>query len=65
VLTKVDVLGPDESLPEIDAPDAWASFAVSSVSRDGLSTLLEGLWKRTRQAIHEESGSGEDDPWTP
>ncbi len=65
VLTKVDVLGPDESLPEIDAPDAWASFAVSSVSRDGLSTLLEGLWERTRQAIHEESGSGEGDPWTP
>ena len=65
VLTKTDLLGKDDSLPEIDAPDAWASFAVSSVSRDGLLTLLEELWQRTREETEKGNKSAEEDPWTP
>jgi len=38
---------------------------VSSVSRNGLPTLLEALWRRTREEIEKEDRSGEDDPWTP
>ena len=65
VLTKTDLLGKDDSLPQIDAPDAWANFAVSSVSRDGLALLLEALWRRTREEIEKEDRSGEEDPWAP
>ena len=65
VLTKADLRGPDDSLPDIDAPDAWATFVISSVAHSGLSDLMEGLWERTREAIREEEGHEEEDWWTP
>ncbi len=45
VLTKVDLLSPDDPPPEPDAPEAWGVYAISSVSRSGLDALQEGLWK--------------------
>lgn len=48
VLTKTDVLGPDDPPPRVEAPDAWATFAVSAVARRGLEPLLEALWTRVR-----------------
>ncbi len=68
VLTKADLLGPDDSPPEIDAPDAWATFVISSVAQSGLTELMERLWARTREAIKEEEGdegTDADDWWTP
>lgn len=53
VLTKSDLLGPDEDPPVVDAPEAWGSFLISAVSRVGLSELLEGLWREVRQVIEE------------
>ncbi|HZD06576.1 MAG TPA: GTPase ObgE, partial [Longimicrobiales bacterium] len=41
VLTKADLLGPDETPPVVEAPGAWAAFVVSSVSGSGLGELLE------------------------
>ncbi|CAN5778069.1 GTPase ObgE [soil metagenome] len=49
VLTKTDMLGPDDVVPEVHAPTAWGSFAISAVARQGLDSLLEALWKRVRQ----------------
>jgi GTP-binding protein len=63
VLTKMDLLGPDESPPKIEAPEAWGVYAISAVSRRGLDELLEGLYSRVRQAI-EESWTGEPQPET-
>jgi GTP-binding protein len=65
VLTKADLLGPEDTPPEIDAPDAWATFVISSVAKSGLTDLMEGLWERTREAIKEEEGPEEEDWWTP
>ena len=65
VLTKSDLLGPEDTPPEIDAPDAWATFVISSVAQSGLTDLMEGLWERTREAIQEEEGPEEDEWWTP
>jgi len=65
VLTKSDLLGPEDTPPEIDAPDAWATFVISSVAQSGLTDLMAGLWERTREAIQEEEGSEEDEWWTP
>jgi GTP-binding protein len=63
VLTKSDLLGPDDAVPAIVAPDAWATFAVSAVARQGLQPLLEALWARTREVIREENP--EEGWWTP
>jgi len=43
VFTKMDLLGETEA-PPIDAPDALATHAVSSVARQGLDELLSGWW---------------------
>lgn len=79
VQSKVDLLGPDDDVPSVEAPEAWGVFPVSSVSRQGLDALLEALWKRAREEERAEraegsapgpprrDGAGGDDEewWTP
>ena len=66
VLTKADLLGPGEAPPQIDAPDAWGRFVISSVARSGLDELLEALWARVQVQVEEETGVGDaDEPWRP
>jgi len=65
VLTKTDLLGPEDPLPHVEAPDAWGTFAISAVTRKGLTSLLEGLYQKTRIA---EGGAGQDEEeewWVP
>jgi GTPase len=57
VITKMDVLGPDEAAPVIDAPDAWGQFAISAVARRGLNELLEALWARVRDVMAEQTSN--------
>lgn len=66
-LTKIDLLGPDDDVPELDAGSALDVVRVSAVSRAGLPELLERLWKASRQVVAEERGSGDADEewWTP
>ncbi|MGB5301849.1 MAG: hypothetical protein WBP17_01720, partial [Gemmatimonadota bacterium] len=33
----------------LDAPEAWGSFVVSSVSGEGLGDFLQGLWARVEE----------------
>jgi GTP-binding protein len=63
VLTKTDLLAPDEAPPELEAPDAWGVYAVSAVARRGLPELLEDLWSHVREAI-EEAWEEEPQPET-
>jgi GTP-binding protein len=63
VLTKIDLLAPDQPPPEVHAPDAWGTFAVSAVARQALQPLLEALWARTREVIRAEQE--EEEWWTP
>jgi len=49
VLTKIDLLGPEDPLPQIEAPGAWGTFAVSAPAHQGLEPLLEALWKKVRE----------------
>ncbi len=66
VLTKSDLLGPDDVAPRIEAPDAWGQYVISSVARSGLDELLEALWTRVQSQVREESGvGGGDEPWRP
>lgn len=58
ILSKTDLLGPDEDPPELDAPGAWGIFPVSGVAGHGLDPLLEGLWKRARDEREADEGRG-------
>jgi GTP-binding protein len=54
IVTKTDMLGPEDEVPRVEAPDAWGQFAVSAVARRGLPDLLEALWLRVRDVVVEE-----------
>ncbi len=61
VLTKADLLPPDQAPPVVRAPEAWGTYLLSSVARRGVPELLEALWERSRRA---ESADAEDeDVW--
>jgi GTP-binding protein len=67
VFTKADLLGPDAPVPELDAPEAWSRFLVSSATRQGLDALIEALWARVRAAVaaaEEEDPTSDEDWWT-
>jgi GTP-binding protein len=65
VLTKLDLLPPDEPVPVLSAPGAWAAFAVSAVSRRGLDELLEQLWARVQRDLQAETADLEEDVYRP
>jgi len=68
VLTKADVVSPDD-VPEVQAPEAWGRFLISSVTRAGVDELLEGLWARSRakdeEGEAEAVGEPDEEWWTP
>lgn len=54
IITKADILPPDEAAPRVNAPGAWGQYVISSVAQRGLDQLLEDLWTRVRQEIETE-----------
>lgn len=67
ILTKQDLQEPGAQLPRLNAPEAAATLAISSVSGQGVDQLKERLWKFVEQAKAAQaidSGSGEDSEWT-
>ena len=65
MLTKTELLPPDESLPELDAPDAWGVFGISSVAQKGLDELLQQLWRASREAGAGETPDPDEGWWSP
>ena len=65
MLTKTDLLLPDESLPELGAPDAWGVFGISSVAQKGLDELLQQLWRESREAGAGETPDPDEGWWSP
>ncbi len=61
VLTKADLLAGDPA-PVVEAPEAWATMLVSSVTRQGVPELLETLWTRSR--VESDAASDPED-WRP
>jgi len=59
VLSKSDVLAADAPVPELNAPDAWGTFAISAVARRNIDDLLEALWARVREEIRAEAQATE------
>ncbi len=64
VVSKADLLGPDEKAPAVSAPDAWGTFLISSVSGRGVDEWKESMWARLRE---EPDAVAEQDvePWRP
>src|SRR5688572_23688460 len=60
LITKMDMLGPDDEPPRVDAPDAWGQFAISAVAHQGLPDVLEAMWQRVRDVIEDESPDEEE-----
>jgi GTPase len=54
VLTKRDLIGPDDKLSDLDAPEAAGVLAVSSAAGTGLEELKEYLWKFVESAKTDE-----------
>lgn len=65
LLTRADVLGPADEPPVVHAPEAWAVHVISSVSRAGLQTTLEALWRRVHNMLQEESAAEDQEVWRP
>ncbi|MEX2467586.1 MAG: GTPase ObgE [Gemmatimonadota bacterium] len=68
-ITKVDLLPPDDPLPELDTEGALGVLGVSAVSGRGIPELMEKLWEVSRTQIEAEARiEREDDDeewWTP
>jgi GTP-binding protein len=60
LITKMDILGPDDEAPRVDAPDAWGQFALSAVAHQGLQDVLEAMWQRVRDVIEDETPDDEE-----
>jgi 50S ribosomal subunit-associated GTPase HflX len=63
VVTKTDLLPSDHDLPELQVPKAWGVFLVSSVTREGLSPLLESLYTQTRKEAEKAALEEDEDTW--
>jgi len=49
LLTKADLVPAEGRDVVLEAPGAWARFVVSSVTGEGLSDLLEALWRHVKE----------------
>lgn len=49
VISKTDLLG-GAPPPSVDAPDAWAVYAASAATGQGVAEMLEGCWRQVEAA---------------
>ncbi|HET7274402.1 MAG TPA: GTPase ObgE [Longimicrobiaceae bacterium] len=67
IFTKSDLLPPDWPEPQVDAPNAWAQFVISSVAHKGLDRVLQDLWSHAATVADEDLAVAPESipPWTP
>ncbi len=64
VLTKADLLGPDQR-PEVVVPEGmWGGYVVSAVTGEGVDEWKEGVWRQLRSRV-EGAAEDEPEPWRP
>ncbi len=59
VFSKMDLHPPDAGEPAVEAPGAWGVYHVSAVTGRGLDALLEGCWRRLKEARRAEEDGGD------
>jgi len=62
-LSKVDLLPPDEPLPNLVAEGAIGVRGFSSVTRKGIDELLEALWSASKKAEERSREESEEEEW--
>jgi GTPase len=60
VFTKLDLLG-EEYVPPIEAPGAFAKYAISAAARTGLEPMLAGWWSELLRLRRESSERAPED----
>jgi GTPase len=65
VFTKLDLHDSASPPPAVVAPDAWGRFAVSAVTRRGLTELNEALWSHVRELEHDATADAHDAEYRP
>jgi GTP-binding protein len=60
VITKADLKPADDREWDLDTPEAWGRFVISSVSGEGLVAFLEGLWVRVDEQKTRERADAPD-----
>jgi GTP-binding protein len=60
VITKADLRAADDRDWDVDSPDAWGLFVISSVTGEGLSDFLQGLWRHVDQEKQRERAESPD-----
>lgn len=63
--TKADLIPADDPGPEVEAPDAWGVFRLSSVTRAGLPSWIEALWPAIESGRRAGTGADGDETWSP
>jgi GTPase len=53
VFSKLDLMGEDDYVPEIEAPDAFAMLALSAANRTHLDRFLDTCWRKLLAMRHE------------
>jgi GTPase len=63
VVSKGDLVGPEDDPPAPEIPGAWGTFVISAVTGQGLDEWKEAVW----QQVHEEAKGEEEEegPWRP
>ena len=64
VVSKADLVGPDDEIDVPDLPDSWGRFVISAVSGRGIDAWKEAVWKQVR-GEREEEVVEESEPWRP
>jgi len=59
VFTKLDLLG-EHFIPDLDAPGAFGTFAISAPGRMGLDGLLDAWWRQLLAMRSAQNPSGQD-----
>ncbi len=65
VLTKRDLLPPEQAPLSVQTDSAWGVFAVSAVSAAGLDELLEALWSKVTEVRRGQEEAEAEEWWTP
>ncbi|UCC82333.1 MAG: GTPase ObgE [Gemmatimonadota bacterium] len=60
VISKADLLAPDDERPAIVAPDSFETYVVSGVTHAGLEELAEGLWATVQQQRDVDDNADDD-----
>jgi GTPase len=65
VVSKSDLLPPDESAPAPAADDAWGHFTLSAVTGAGIDEWKEAVWRHVRQEVRQAEAEEGTGPWRP